>query len=186
MAIAATVHRHFILQQNKQAFNHSFSLQLLSLYCNAPRVYPIRALPRQNQYPRIALNIFPRLRVRGCLLRMAPGLRNTRTPLYSVEARKAGDITGSSLALEYWISSAASSRKRHDYYVRPVPPGASVSLTMTIREKLLCCSSAWRKTRYCIRTRSLRLGRHVEGKLQPAAIEAPSSLLIHAQQHAGK
>lgn len=37
-AIAGSIHGLFILLQNKQAFNHSFSLQLLSLQCNAPRL----------------------------------------------------------------------------------------------------------------------------------------------------
>lgn len=74
-AIAGSIHGHFILLQNKQAFNHSFSLQLLSLQVQCP-AFTRFALPRQNQYP--ALNIFPR--VRNCLLRMASGLRNTRTP----------------------------------------------------------------------------------------------------------
>lgn len=93
-AIAGSIHGHFILLQNKQAFNHSFSLQLLSLQCNAPRLLDSRCHGKINIH-RTTFNIFPRLRVRNCLLRMASGLRNTRTPLYSAEAHKAGDITGS-------------------------------------------------------------------------------------------
>lgn len=93
-------------------------------YClciTTPRVYPIRATAGKINIPRTALNIFPRLRVRNCLLRVASGLRNTRTPLCSTGTHKAGDITGSSLTLEYWISSAASSRKtgERDYGIRP-------------------------------------------------------------------
>lgn len=83
-------------------------------YClciTTPCVYPIRATTGKINIPRTALNIFPRLRVRNCLLRVASGLRNIRTPLCSAGAHKASDITGSSLALEYWISSAASTRQ---------------------------------------------------------------------------
>lgn len=79
---SAAIRRHFILQQNKQAFNHSFSLELLSLHHNAPPpFYPIRATASKINIPRTALNIFPRLRVRNCLLRVASKLRNTRTPI---------------------------------------------------------------------------------------------------------
>lgn len=133
----------------------------------------------------------------NCLSRIredgAGVLRNTRslhcTPRGS--AYKAGDITGSSLALEYWISSAANPR---DYaLLSPISPHLLSLLYpsfdsdyMRDLTKLLCFSSAQRKARYRVGTQSLRRGRHTEGKLQPAVVEAAGSSLIHVKQHAGK
>lgn len=91
-AIAGSIHGHFILLQNKQAFNHSFSLQLLSLQCNAPR------LPDSRYHGKI--NIQRLIFFHGYTFVTAFwGWRRDYAihvpPLYSTEAHKAGDITGS-------------------------------------------------------------------------------------------